>query len=44
MKIEKSAGATYGVSLNLESLGEGEQGTYAGVMRANVTKIVDALK
>lgn len=43
-EIKKSAGATYGVALNLEGLGEGEQSTYAGMMRYNVAKIVDALK
>jgi len=43
-EITRETGATVGGTLYADGLGEGATGTYDGMMRHNVTTIVDALK
>jgi len=43
-EVTRETGATVGGTLYADGLGEGSEGTYEGMMRHNVTTIVDALK
>ncbi len=43
-EITRETGVKVGGTLYADGLGEGEEGTYAGMMRHNATTIVDALK
>lgn len=43
-EITRETGAKIGPELNADGLGDGETSTYAGMMKHNVTAIVDALK